>query len=138
MKGKAFVDTNILVYAHNLDAGKKNEIAAKAISRLWESKLGVISTQVLQELYVTLTRKLPQPLGRSTVGRLLKSYLSWHLVINDSEIILQASEIEKNYEITFWDALIVSAAFSENATTILTEDLNHGQYFEGILIIQTS
>ena len=76
MKGKAFVDTNILVYAHNLDAGKKNEIAAKAISRLWESKLGVISTQVLQELYVTLTRKLPQPLGRSTVGRLLKSYLS--------------------------------------------------------------
>ena len=135
MKGKTFVDTNILVYAHDLDAGKKHEIAAKAISRLWESKLGILSTQVLQELYVTLTRKIPQPLGRSTVGRLLKSYFSWHLVINDPEIILQAIEIEESYKISFWDALIVSAAFSENATTILTEDLNHGQYFEGILIV---
>jgi len=84
---------------------------------------------------VTLTRKISQPLGRSTVGRLLKSYLSWHLVINDSEIILQAIEIEKDHKISFWDALIVSAAFSQNSTTILTEDLNHGQYFEGILII---
>ena len=62
------------------------------------------------------------------------SYSSWEIVFNDPKLILQASEIEEANHISFWDALIVSAAFSGNASVILTEDLNHGQYIEGILI----
>jgi len=134
MSVKTFIDTNILVYAHDLDGGTKHDIAKEAVSQLWESKQGVLSTQVLQEFYVTLTRKIAKPLDKPTARRIVRSYVYWELVVNDPDIILQASEIEEAYKVSFWDALIVSAAFSQNAGTILTEDLNHGQYVEGILI----
>lgn len=134
MRDKTFVDTNILVYAHDRDAGHKHEIARKVISELWESRLGILSTQVLQEFYLTLTRKIPIPLDKPATRRILRSYFIWEVVTNDSSIILQASEIEETYKISFWDALVVSAAFSKNAAIILTEDLNHGQIIEGIEI----
>jgi predicted nucleic acid-binding protein len=134
MKDRTFVDTNILVYAHDLDAGNKHEIARGIVLELWESRSGMLSTQVLQEFYVTLTRKIPTLLAKPTVRGIVKSYFNWDVVLNDARIILQASEIEETYRLSFWDALIVSAAFSRNAATILTEDLNHGQYVEGILI----
>lgn len=135
MTAKTFVDTNIFVYAHDLDAGNKNLIAKEVVSELWESRSGVVSTQVLQELYVTLTTKIPSPLERPIVRRIVKNYANWELVINDPTIIIQASEIEETHKLSFWDALIISAAYSRNIDTILTEDLNHGQYVEGILII---
>ncbi|MBW1702533.1 MAG: PIN domain-containing protein, partial [Deltaproteobacteria bacterium] len=134
MKDRTFVDTNILVYAHDLDAGNKHEIARGIVLELWESRSGMLSTQVLQEFYMTLTRKIPTLLAKPTVRGIVKSYFNWDVVLNDARIILQASEIEETYRLSFWDALIVSAAFSRNAATILTEDLNHGQYVEGILI----
>ena len=135
MSDKTFVDTNILVYAHDQDAGKKNEIARELITELWESQSGVISTQVLQELYVTLTRKIPTPLKRSQVRRILNNYLTWEVAVNDGSTILQASEIEESYNIAFWDAMIISAAYAKNAARIFTEDLNEGQQIEGILIV---
>lgn len=134
MTDRVFLDTNILVYAHDLDAGEKHEIAKDAVLELWESRSGVISTQVLQEFYITLTRKISPSLKKTEARRILKNYFQWEFVINDAGTILQASEIEENYSISFWDALIVSAAFSKNAATILTEDLQHGQRVEGILI----
>ena len=134
MRDNIFLDTNILIYAHDLDAGDKHDVAAKIIYQLWESKNGVLSTQVLQEFYVTLTKKMPRPLNKVATRKILKEYFSWQMVINDLQIIFQASEIEEDYKISFWDALIVSAAYSKNVATILTEDLNHGQYIEGIFI----
>lgn len=134
MSDNIFLDTNILVYAHDLDAGNKHDVASKIIYQLWESKNGVLSTQVLQEFYVTLTKKMPRPLNRVATRKILKEYFSWQVVINDPQIIFQASEIEEDYKISFWDALIVSAAYSKNVATIVTEDLNHGQYIEGIFI----
>ena len=135
MTDRTFVDTKILVYAHDLDAGKKRGLAKQVITELWENRSGVLSTQVIQEFYVTLTRKIPAPLKKSTVIRIIKSFLNWEIVINDAPTILQACEIEETYNLSFWDALIVSAAYSRNVTTILTEDLNHGQRVEGILIV---
>lgn len=134
MKDKIFIDTNILVYAHDLDAGIKHDEAAETVERLWESGQGILSTQVLQELYVTLTRKIPQPLDRTVVRRMVKNYASWDVVINGPEIIILASELEEIHKISFWDAMIVASAFYGNASAILTEDLNHGQFMEGILI----
>lgn len=134
MTGRTFVDTNILVYAHDADAGKKQTIAANAITDLWESGNGIISTQVLQELYVTLTRKVASPLKSNIVRRLIGNYLTWDLVINDGKILLHASEIEDNYRLSFWDGMIVAAAYSKNVETILTEDLKDGQVIEGIRI----
>jgi len=134
MTDKVFVDTNILVYAHDLDAGNKHDQAAEIVSQLWESRNGVLSTQVLQEFYVTLTRKVSSTLSKLEARKLVQKYSHWHLVLNDPTIIIQASEIEESNNISFWDALIVSAAYSQNVPTILTEDLNHGQIIEGIFI----
>ena len=134
MKDKVFVDTNILVYAHDLDAGSKHDQAAEIITQLWQSRNGVLSTQVLQEFYVTLTRKVSSPLSRLEARKLVQKYSNWQVVLNDPPLITQASEIEESYSISFWDALIVSAAYSQNVPTILTEDLNHGQIIEGIFI----
>ena len=134
MTDKVFVDTNILVYAHDLDAGNKHDQAAEIVSQVWESRNGVLSTQVLQEFYVTLTRKVSSTLSKLEARKLVQKYSHWHLVLNDLSIILQASEIEESNNISFWDALIVSAAYSQNVPTILKEDLNHGQIIEGIFI----
>ena len=134
MTDKVFVDTNILVYAHDLDAGNKHDQAAEIVSQVWQSRNGVLSTQVLQEFYVTLTRKVSSTLSKLEARKLVQKYSHWHLVLNDHSIILQASEIEESNNISFCDALIVSAAYSQNVPTILTEDLNHGQIIEGIFI----
>lgn len=134
MSDRTFVDTNILVYAHDADAREKHATAAKSVADLWESRNGIISTQVLQELYTTLTRKVATPVTRNTARRLIRNYLTWEVVLNDGAIILHASEIEENYRLSFWDGLIVAAAYSKNAAIILTEDLNHDQRIEGIRI----
>jgi predicted nucleic acid-binding protein len=135
MTDRTFVDTNILVYAHDLDAGNKHQTARKLVARLWESRRGVLSTQVLQEFYVTLTRKIPSPLSSPETRGILRNYFNWPVVVLDTPVIMHASDIEENQKISFWDALILSAAFSANATTLITEDLNHDQIIEGILII---
>ncbi len=135
MKGKVFVDTNILIYAHDLDAGEKYKIANDLVIDLWESRRAVISTQVLLEFYVTLTKKILKPLTGNIAAGIISSYLSWEVIINKPENILLAAEIESHYQISFWDAVIVSAAYEGNVKTIISEDLNHGQYMEGIKIM---
>lgn len=134
MSDRTFVDTNILVYAHDVDAGDKHAAALQAVSALWESRNGVISSQVLQELYMTLTRKVPSPVTSATARRVIRNYLTWELVLNDGAIILHASEIEESHRLSFWDSLIVAAAYSKNCAVILTEDLNHGQTVDGIRV----
>lgn len=134
MSGKVFVDTNILVYAHDLDAGQKHQTARKSIETLWENRCGMLSTQVMQEFYITLTRKITRPVPGNTVRSILRNYLSWQTVVNDPGIIFLAGEIQEQNRISFWDALIVSAAFSGNAGIILSEDLHHEQLIQGIRI----
>lgn len=134
MSDRIFVDTNILVYAHDADAGEKHAAAAQAVADLWESRNGILSTQVLQELYITLTRKVTSPVTGTVARRLIRNYLTWDLVLNDGVIVLYAGEIADNYQLSFWVGLIVAAAYSKNAAMILTEDMNHGQVVEGIRI----
>ena len=134
MSGKFFVDTNILIYAHDLDAGQKNKISRDIIRNLWENRLGVISTQVLQEFYVNVTRKIENPLKKSQARGVIESYLAWPVELNDVRTVLSASEIEERHMLSFWDAMIIASARRANAEKIITEDLNHGQQIEGILI----
>jgi predicted nucleic acid-binding protein len=134
MSGKVFVDTNILIYAHDLDAGQRNTLSADILRDLWESRTGVISTQVLQEFYVNVTRKIGNPLPKAKARGIIESYLAWPVELNDAQTVLAASEIEERYMLSFWDALIVASASNAEAEKILTEDLNHGQQIEGILI----
>ena len=134
MSGKVFVDTNILIYAHDLDAGQRNEISAAILRDLWENRIGIISTQVLQEFYVNVTRKIENPLPKSKARGIIESYLAWPVELNDAGTVLSASEIEDRYMLSFWDAMIVASARKAKAEKLLTEDLNHGQEIEGILV----
>jgi predicted nucleic acid-binding protein len=134
MSDKVFVDTNVLVYAHDVDAAEKHLLARDLVSQLWDTRTGVLSTQVLQEFIVVVTRKVLTPISVAQARRAVRNYSAWELVVNDSKIILQATEIQEAHQLSFGDALIVSAAFAVNAAVIATEDLNHGQRIEGILI----
>ena len=134
MSGRVFVDTNILIYAHDLDAGQRNTISADILRNLWENRIGIISTQVLQEFYVNVTRKIENPLPKSKARGIIESYLAWPVELNDAKTVLAASEIEERYMLSFCDALIVASARNAKAEKIITEDLNHGQLIEGILI----
>jgi len=131
---KIFVDTNILVYSHDVDAEQKHQIAQNTLLELWKNRNGVLSVQVLQEFYVTMTRKVLHPIPPNSVKNIIRDYFSWHIEINDLNSILIASRIGEDYKISFWYALIVAAALKAKADKILTEDLQAGQIIEGIPI----
>ena len=126
---KSFVDTNVLVYAHDRGAGRKHEIAKALVENLWRQRKGVISIQVLQEFYVNVRRKALNPVRPKEAKQLLADYMSWEVVINDGESLLQAVETETHYKISFWDALIVQAANAAGATVLYSEDLSHDQRY---------
>jgi len=134
MSDRIFVDTNILVYAHDLSAGNRHAKASAIIESLWEAETGVISTQVLQEFYVTVTRKVKSPLTPAQAREIVTNYLSWPVQANDPEMTIQASEIGEKNNLSFWDALIIAAALRLQAHSMMTEDLNHGQIIESILV----
>jgi predicted nucleic acid-binding protein len=135
MSAKYFVDTNILMYAHDRSAGAKHARAQALLEGLWRTGDGVISTQVLQELCVNLRRKAGRPLGVEETRRLIEDYLSWEVVVNSPESIIQALEIEERYKISFWDALIVQAAEIAGAAVLYSEDLATGQHYDSIRVI---
>ena len=132
MSDRVFVDTNILVYAHDLSAGERHARSATVVQDLWEKETGVISTQVLQEFYVIVTRKIKNPLKPGDAREIIRNYLAWPVQTNDPEMTIRASEIGEKNRLSFWDALIVAAALRLQAQKIITEDFNHGQLIEGI------
>jgi len=133
MSVKTFVDTNILIYAHDLDAKEKHLAAKAVLDELWANRTGVISTQVLQEFYVNVTRKLKKPLAKKIARTIVDTYMIWCVDITTAEIAA-AFRIEDEARIGFWDALICAAAIRSGAQRILSEDLNAGQRITGIRI----
>ncbi len=133
MNGKTFVDTNVLIYAHDVDAQRKHEIANAVLRELWSERTGVLSLQVLQEFYVNVTRKIASPLSKDSARRVVETYSIWCVETTLAEITA-AFRIEDDWQIGFWDSLIVSAAVKAGATRILSEDFSDGQRIAGILI----
>ncbi len=133
MSGKTFIDTNVLIYAHDADATEKHQIAKTVLQTLWTERAGVLSTQVLQEFYVNVTRKIQSPLSKDLARLVVSSYAIWCVDTTPAEIST-AFRIEDESGIGFWDALIVSAAAKSGATRILSEDLNAGQRIAGVLV----
>jgi len=131
---KVFVDTNVLVYAHDVDAGAKYQTANERLLALWADETGLVSTQVLQEFYVTATRKIKTPIHRPVARDIVRRYGSWLFGSLGIEHIVRASEVEELHKLDFWDALVVVSAAASGARTLLTEDLNHGQVIEGVRI----
>lgn len=135
MANKYFVDTNILIYAHDRSTGIKHERARQIIEGLWTTGQGVLSTQVLQELCINLRRKIARPLPVEEIRQLLQDYLSWEIVINAPEAVIQALEIEVRYKTSFWDALILQAAQQSGAAVLYSEDLAIGQSYGSIRVV---
>ena len=133
MNAKVFVDTNVLVYAHDKKEGYKQEAAKAILRELWDQNSGALSMQVLQEFYSTVTLKLATPLPREKARLIVSQYAFWCIETTPEEI-KRAFRIEDEARIGFWDALIVAAAIKSGATRILSEDLNHGQTIAGVRI----
>jgi predicted nucleic acid-binding protein len=133
MGGKTFIDTNILIYAHDIDANAKHEIAKESLRELWTERTGVLSMQVLQEFYVNVTRKIPSPLSKDLARGVVSTYIPWCMETTPAEISA-AFQIEDESRIGFWDALIVSSAVKCGAARILSENVNTRQRIAGILI----
>jgi predicted nucleic acid-binding protein len=135
MSDKYFVDTNILVYAHDRSAGEKHIRARALVEQLWHSGEGVLSTQVLQELCVNLRRKSNHPLSSDEMIRLIEDYLSWEVVVNSPDSAVQALQLEARYKVSFWDALILHAAETAGAAVLYSEDLAAGQRYGSTRVI---
>jgi predicted nucleic acid-binding protein len=135
MSDKFFVDTNILFYAYDLESGLKHQRALALVDSLWTSGSGVLSTQVLQEFCSSLRRKVRPPLSLEEMRRRVESYLIWEIVVNTAQSVLGALEIESRYKISFWDALIVHAAQTSGADILYSEDLNDGQLYGSVQVV---
>jgi len=135
MTGKVFVDTNILIYAHDKDAGAKQRRAAERLRKLWDSELGRLSTQVLQEFYVNVTRKIKKPLGLGLAREIVRNYGLWVESPISPRTIVRASEISEIWSLSFWDSMIVAAAEQDGAAELLSEDLHPGQVIAGVQVV---
>jgi predicted nucleic acid-binding protein len=133
MSDKTFVDTNVLIYAHDMDAKAKREAARQVLQELWSERAGVLSMQVLQEFYVNVTRKIPRPLSKDSARLVVSTYTAWCIDTTPAEIS-SAFRIEDAAHIGFWDALIVASAIKSGATRLLSEDLKSGQTIGGVKI----
>lgn len=130
-----FVDSNILIYAHDLDAGIKRERAVAKLRELWDFGTGRISIQVLQEFYVNATRKLTTPVARSTAREVIKTYGVWIQRGTTVDTVTRATDIAEMARISFWDALIVASAEEAGAEELLSEDFSDGRAIAGITIV---
>jgi len=127
-----FVDTNILIYAFDKDAGDKRDHARELIGNLAANSRGCISAQVLMEFFVVATAKTPKKLTPKSARGIIESMRCWPMFSPNLDDILAASDIAQKYKINFWDAMIVRAAAKMGADILWTEDLNHGQMYEDV------
>jgi predicted nucleic acid-binding protein len=135
MSDRYFIDTNILMYAHDSAAGEKHEKAKVLVETLWETRSGVVSTQVLQELAVNLRKKARKPLDVKATRDVVSDYLAWQVVVNGGDSILEALNIEARYQVSFWDALVIQAALASGAEILYSEDLSDGQHYGSVRVI---
>jgi predicted nucleic acid-binding protein len=134
MSDRYFVDTNILMYAHDSAAGERHARAKALVENLWQNRSGVVSTQVLQELAVNLRRKAKRPLDARATRDVVSDYLAWQVVVNGGDSILEALELEARYQISFWDALVIQAAQTAGADVLYSEDLSDGQRYGSVKV----
>ncbi len=135
MSVRVFVDTNVLVYARDASEREKQPRAAAWLKALWQARAGRLSGQVLQEYYVVVTHKLDPGLDAEMARADVRSLLAWRPVAADGSLMERAWTIEDRFELSFWDALIVAAAERAQCDHLLTEDLQDGQEFHGVRVV---
>ena len=132
MTEKVFVDTNVLLYAHDLDAEEKRAIAEHVVRQLWVDRSGVLSTHVLYELYLKVTTAIAAPVSGHEARDLVNAYRVWPVVAIELKDILAASNFSERYDLSFRDGMIIAAAFKVRADIVLSEALPAGDVISGI------
>lgn len=135
MSGPEFVDTNVLLYAYDTTERRRHTRARETLDRLWAGRLGRTSLQVLQEFYVNVTRANRPVLAVKDARDVVRGLLTWKPVEPDGPLLLAAWELQDRFSLSWWDALIVAAARRSGARTLLTEDLQDGQDFGGVRVV---
>lgn len=135
MTDLVFVDSNVLVYRRDATEVTKQPLAAAWIEHLWRTRTGRSSIQVLQEYYQVVTRRLQPGLPVGVARQEVRELQTWRPAAMDAEVVSGAWEIEDRYGLSFWDALIVSAALRLGCRHLLTEDLQAGQDLDGLLVV---
>jgi len=130
-----FIDTNILVYAFDRSAGPKHTTAAQLIRECWENETGRISIQVLQEFIVNVTRKIAAPLDHQTTRQIVSDLAQWRVHSPDVVDLIQALDFQERYQLSFWDAMVLQSAARLGCGQLLSEDLNHGQLYGEVLVV---
>jgi len=133
MTAPVFVDTNVLIYAFDEGQPEKHSAARAWRDELWRSGRGRISFQVLQEFYAKVAQKWPS--GREPARDEARDLLAWQPVVVDASLLELGWKIQDRFQISFWDALIVAAAKTSGCRYLLTEDLQPGQDFGGVLVV---
>lgn len=129
---RVFVDTNVLTYVFD-DAEPEKQAQARACLT-GEQREIFVSTQVLQELYVSLT-KGREPIATPEIAEAaVRAATGYSVVQIDTTLVLSAIAVARAHRLSFWDALIVSAAVNSGCQNLLSEDLNHGQIIEGVMV----
>jgi predicted nucleic acid-binding protein len=131
---KTFIDTNVLVYAHDSDAGDRHAKAKELLAELWDSRSGSLSTQVLQEFYSVVTRKFKPRMPPAKARAIVAAYGEWCDVATEPQLIVAASRLEEEHRLSFWDALIIQAAIRTGADRLVSEDLQDGRRFGALTI----
>ncbi|MCZ6507973.1 MAG: PIN domain-containing protein [Acidobacteria bacterium] len=133
--GNVFVDTNVLVYSRDASEAEKQPLASAWLLRLWESRRGRLSVQVLNEFYVTVTRKLDPGMSAEQARADVRDLRSWEPIDLDTALIETAWSVQDRFVVSFWDSLIVAAAQTTQCRYLLTEDLQEGQLFSGVEVV---
>jgi predicted nucleic acid-binding protein len=128
-----FVDTNVLIYAIDRADEKKHQRARQWSAELWRTRQGRVSYQVLQEFYVTVARK--RPAARDEARATVRDLLAWRPVSVDGDLLDRGWALQDRYQLCFWDALIVAAAQAATCSHLLSEDLQAGQDFGGVVVV---
>lgn len=129
------MDTNVLVYAHDGTAGDKGTRARELVQELWRSGEGCLSVQVLEELFVTLTRKVPRPLDADGAALIVSDFSAWRTHAPVASDVMAAIDIHRLAGISFWDAMIVRSAAKLACPVLYSEDLNEGQVYDGVSVV---
>jgi predicted nucleic acid-binding protein len=132
MSEKVFVDSAILIHAHDVEAGEKRAIAEHVLRQLWQDENGTLSTQVLQEFYVHITRNIATPVPRRDARDLISAYRVWPVATLDVGDLLAASDLEERFRMSFRDATIVVAALKSGAAVLLSEELHSVRGISGL------
>jgi predicted nucleic acid-binding protein len=135
MASRTFFDTNVLVYLFDSDSPDKQSRARSALRQALERGAAVISTQVLQEFFVTVTRKLARPLPAREAEAALRTLMELSVVQIDPDLILAAAVTSRRDRISFWDALILAAASVAGCDEVFSEDLQHGRSFGRVRLV---